>query len=402
MRPFLPGSARIPARPSLCVVLVLAFVLLVCCGDQSPSGRDRPDMLRVWLGKHGRAPEEYILSKFADHDVVFLGEYHRIRHDPVLVQNLVPLLDRAGIRNLGIEFALASDQRLIDSLLAAPAYDEGLACRIFWDQWPMWGYQEYVDILRAGWDVNHRHAPGTPRFRVLGLNSRADWSRVWKPEDLADPEIRKTVRPEGSSDSIMALTIEREVLARGEKALIYSGIYHAFTRFRQPGDLDSTGRPKPSSFARMGHRIHERIGDRCWVIALHAPWPGTKGYEDQNAVRPLDGVLDSLLAGHARVGFDVAGSPFGALPARTSYWGRAYPDFRADMYCDGWIYEKPLRDYLGVRVVPGWFDERNRLEAIAQIANPDPRAKRRTLTVEQLTEMLAYDADIPRRFARVR
>ncbi len=383
------------------------LVLAVSCGGQRSSAlssSQRAELL-PWLEEHGRPPEEYVVSKFADHDVVFLGEYHRIRHDVVLVQRLIPYLDRAGVRNLGLEFLLASDQPLIDSLLAGATYDEGLARRLFWDQWPWWGYQEYVDILRAAWDLNHSRARGAPPFRVLGLNSRGDWSRVWKQGDLDDPEIRRSVRPEGSSDSVMAATIQREVLAKGEKALVYSGIYHAITRFRQPSDPDSTGRPRSFASQRMGNRIQAQIGDRCFLIFLHSPWPGAGGYSDAE-VHPVDGVLDGLFAalpsGKRRMGFDVAGSPLGRLPGRASYWGHAIPDFRAEMFCDGWIYQKPLREYEGVHVVPGWFNEGNRLDAIAQIANPDPRVKSCARTVAQLTESLASDTRIRSRFARLR
>jgi len=42
-----------------------------------------------------------------------------IKHDPELVQALVPLLYKAGVYDLGIEFANYSDQALIDKLINA-------------------------------------------------------------------------------------------------------------------------------------------------------------------------------------------------------------------------------------------------------------------------------------------
>ncbi len=320
------------------------------------------------------------------------------------MQSLLPALYAHGVRNLGLEFARARDQTLIDRLLAAPAYDERLAERIFWNEWPMWGYQEYVDILRAAWKLNRSLRAGAPQFRVLGLNATADWSRVWKEEDRRDPRIARTIWPEGGADSVMAATILREIVGRHEKGLVYSGIFHAFTRFHQPYP-GGPGKPVQFNTGRMGNRVHAAIGERCFLIALHAPWIGPGGYEDRD-VYPMDGAVDALLAGRPpaqrRVGFDLAGSPFGKLTGASSYWGRAIPGFRAEQYCDGWIYQKPLSEYEGVRLVPGWFTAENRLEAIAQIANPDPRVKNRSRTVEDLTAGMAEPADIPRRFAMLR
>ncbi len=359
--------------------------------------------LLAWLDEHASSPEEYIASKFVDHDIVFLGEYHRIRHDALLVQNLIPILYRDGIYILGIEFLRARDQPDVDDLLAGDTFDEALAHHLLWSQWPFWGYEEYADILRAAWLLNSSFPPEARRFRVVGLNAVMDWSHVWTKEARADPEIMKRVFPEGDSDEIMAETIRHEILSKKEKALIYSGINHAYTRFQQPILNEATGELVTLNSTRMGNRIFAEIGERAFTIFLHAPWPAVTGYTDP-AVYPADGVIDALFAtlppGKRRVGFDVKDSPFGQLRAATSLWARAAKDFRLEMYCDGWIYQMPLSRYEGVQVIPGWFNEANRLEAIAQSANPDPRWKNRERTVEQLMDGMASDTDFKRRFAR--
>lgn len=397
-------------RKTLVLSAAITALLLSTCSNTQKAPLPKLDSalrseLVTWLDANALPPEEYVISKFGNHDIVFLGEYHRIRHDPLLVQSLVPLLYRAGVRNLGIEFATAASQHDIDSLLAAPVYDEGLAGKIFWDAWPWWGYQEYIDILRAAWQLNRTLREDAPRFRVVGLNARMNWSHVWSEDDRNDPEIRKTIFPDGTSDDVMAETIRREILAKGEKALVYSGHNHAYTRYQQPNYDVGKGVLKSLSSDRMGNLIYREIGDRAFLIILHAAWPSATGYDDPE-VYPADGVIDAVFAGlppeKRRVGFDVSNSPFGRLPAVTSYWSHATDNFRLDMYCDGWIYQKPLSQYEGVTVVPGWFNDGNRLQAIEQLANPDPRVKNRDRTVESLTEMLASDADFTRRFARFR
>jgi hypothetical protein len=387
----------------------LAAVLAACSGG---SGDKLPlpaldsklaGELRLWLDKNAVSPEEYVLSKFTDHDIVFLGEMHRVRHDPLLVQALIPSLHRHGINTLGVEFICAREQAAVDSLLAGDSYDEKLANWIFWKQWPWWGYQEYIDILRIAWQLNHGLKPAEPRFRVVGLNARMDFSFRWSEEDRRNPELIKKAFPDGTSDEAMAQTIRREILAKGQKALVYSGMYHAFTRFHQPIIDDKTGALADTVTNRMGNRIYAEIDDRCFLIYLHYPWPAEAGYSAPE-VYPAGGAIDALFAkmppDKRRVGFDVKGSPFGLLAADSSLWGRAYPGFRLDMFCDGWIFQEALSQYEGVTVVPGWFNEQNRLEAISQIANVDPRVKNRDRTVESLTQDLAADAQIPRRLAR--
>lgn len=334
---------------------------------------------------------------------MFLGEYHRIYHDALLIQNLIPTLHQNGIYNLGLEFLRAGDQTDIDNLLSAEAYDETLANRLFWNQWPFWGYQEYVDILQVAWRFNKSLPPDVRRFRVVGLNAYMDWSHVWNREDRANPEVMKKVMPEGDSDEVMARTIRREVLSKGEKALVCSGINHAYTRFHQPVVNEATGELVRLNSTRMGNRIYAEIGDRSCTIFLHAPWPAATGYAHPE-VYPADGVIDALFATmppeKQGLGFDVKDSPFGKLRAETALWDLAAQDFRLEMFCDGWIYLMPLSQYKGVTVIPGWFNEANRLEAIAQIANPDPRVKRKDRSVQGMMASLASDTDFKHRFAR--
>ncbi|MCX6832185.1 MAG: ChaN family lipoprotein, partial [candidate division Zixibacteria bacterium] len=112
--------------------------------------------LSGYLQVHRQTPEEYVISKFRDHDVIILGEQHRVLHDPMLVQTLIPMLYKQGIYTLGFEFARRIDQPLIDSLLDGKTYDQPLTNEILLRQFVHWGYQEYADIFKAAWQVNQR------------------------------------------------------------------------------------------------------------------------------------------------------------------------------------------------------------------------------------------------------
>ena len=66
--------------------------------------------LKGYLDAHHLSPTSYIVSKFEEHDVVFLGEAHCIRHDGLLVQELIPRLREVGVYTLVVEFARRVDQ----------------------------------------------------------------------------------------------------------------------------------------------------------------------------------------------------------------------------------------------------------------------------------------------------
>ena len=124
------------------IAAALASLLLAspaCSADKVPIPDLDPSLaanLKACLSDQGRAPADYIVGKFADHDVVFLGEHHYIKHDLEFVHALVPRLHAAGVYYVGTEFSRHEEQPLIDSLLALDAYDPLLAREIVFRQEP--------------------------------------------------------------------------------------------------------------------------------------------------------------------------------------------------------------------------------------------------------------------------
>jgi len=54
------------------------------------------ESLTTYIRANHVPPEDYVISKFKDHDIVFLGEQHRIKHDVELVQNLIHVCIEQG------------------------------------------------------------------------------------------------------------------------------------------------------------------------------------------------------------------------------------------------------------------------------------------------------------------
>ncbi|HMA54152.1 MAG TPA: hypothetical protein VKT17_06795, partial [Acidobacteriota bacterium] len=175
-----------------------------------PQGRSLPDVpaalkdkLTVYLETEGRSPEDYVLSKFRDHDIVLLGEHHFIKHDVEFVQSLLPFLYENGIRDLGIEFGCHELQGQADALVTAETYDEGLARRLMFQWASYWPYVEYMELYRKAWELNKSLPEGAPRFRIVGLDYRIRWDLV--TEDMT-PEAWKSVFFKGPRDEHMART----------------------------------------------------------------------------------------------------------------------------------------------------------------------------------------------------
>src|SRR5579862_8983914 len=82
------------------------------------------DLQKGWnqyLAAHQETPEDYVIGKFQNHDIVFLGELHHVQQNLDFVQRLIPKLYASGIYTLGWEFTNTEDQASLDQLLNAPA-----------------------------------------------------------------------------------------------------------------------------------------------------------------------------------------------------------------------------------------------------------------------------------------
>ncbi len=361
--------------------------------------------LASYLKNHFQTPEEYVVSKFADHDIVFLGEMHRVRHDVVLVQRLIPILYRNGIFNLGIEFACYRDQPLIDSLINSVEYDPSLAKKVLFNQLVTWCYREYADLFKAAWQLNRSLPDSARKFRIVGLNAYTDWSFINTEADLHNPEIHARAFPDGNGDKMMGKVVLKEFVAKDEKALIYCGLHHAFTRYYQP--IFNEYKKKFDTFIknRMGNIVYRSIGDRAFTICLHQPWSSAQGWSAP-LVYPADGIIDALMKklgpDYYPVGFDTRGTPFGKLPGKTSLYHYGYENFTLGDLCDGYIFVKPLSQYQSVHHIHGFINKEN--VELARKRLPNLALKNsiwwKILSPAAIDTMMYGDANIEKRLMR--
>ena len=360
-----------------------------------PAGETNDDLI-AYLKSHWQPPEDYVICKFRDHDLVFLGEGHKFKHDVELVHNLIPMLHRIGVHDLGIEFGCTEQQAQADRLVTAETYDEDLARRIMFQFGSYWPYKEYMDIYRKAWELNRTLSPADTKFRVVHLDYRTNWSlvRTGMPR-----ETWKRVFFRGERDAHMAGVIIDEFVKKKKKALIYAGAIHTFTRFQESGPVLTMGQAGPYPTRVMGNIVYDRVGDRVFYIQLHFPWPqrakeGSYGY-------PVDGAIDRVMRGFEdkRVGFEVVGTPFGRLGDRGSAFSAGNRSFTLEALCDGYIFQKNFRDYQGVTVDWKFITPENFKEALIYL--PNPRLRKIYKTPHQFLADMEMKADFKLQFPRL-
>ncbi len=390
-------------RNPFAVILVIALLSVPAhaLGAETPQDPPSPaaslqTSLEAWLAKNGEPPEQYIVELFSDHDVVFLGEQHRVKHDVVFVQSIVEPIYKASVRVLALEFARREDQQLIDWLLARKEWDDALAREIVFRNFVWWGYREYVDIFKAAWALNQRIPKGQPPFRILGIGDSPDWSLIKTKADRDNPEVKKRVW-RGGGEELWAATI-LDAVRSGEKVLVYCGIHHAFTEYRQPIVMDGKF-IRFDGDLRAGNHVFNSLGKRAVTVFLHAPWKGFDGY-DSTMRHPADGIIDALMlsVGPRPVAFNLNPGPFGQLRIDDAVYRHGYGDFRLGQYCDGWIYTKPISTFEGVAPIPDWINSDNLDRARLQSPNPAYRHA----TAQEFNDGIARSADISRRWGFLR
>ena len=346
--------------------------------------------LRQFAEASWRSPENYVLSAFERHDLVLLGEFFKIRQNVQLVHDLVPRLYAAGIRNLGIEYALSDDQAEIDSLVTAPAWDESRARAITFHWLVTWGFQEYIDLYKAAWEVNRARPAGARPFRIVGLNVRRNWEYLKTEKDMADPAVVARIFANGVPEAHMADVIDQEFTRTRQKALVFCGTPHIFTRYRSPAYEKSAAEMKLPETRLMGNIVYDRIGSRSFSISLHAPWPDEtqKSRLNYAADGAIDALIDALPPDKRSGGWDLDGTPLGAVSLGRGPYSEAGKHGTLGDLFDGYIVQGPIAGYAMVTPIPDFVRAADAPAAGREFPGIKPSSPP---TAEQLNQAIADD-----------
>jgi len=316
-----------------------------------------------WLDLHGKDPVEYAVETAAKHQVTIFGEIHEQKDYLLLLNKIIPeLYHRAGVTCVAMEVCLAVDNERINRLVTAPKFDRELALEIARHQsWGIWGFKEYWDVFETVWRLNKSLPEGKKKMRLIGIDAKFDGpsmalvtsgegakikAPIW--EKLRIFRMLDDIILELKRDELMALNIEKEIIERGERGIVWVGLMHSYTHYQQPIILRGKLVRK---FSRMGLLLHHKYGDKIFQVALHEG----HGVFDSVMKELIEPVMEER--GSAPVGFDVADSPFADLRDSNSKDYRYFPGLRfADKAC-GYIFLKPAKKLGKCQWLPGYVSK---------------------------------------------
>lgn len=360
------------------IKLLILLIIIGILNSSESSGQNKA--LSNYLETHWTSPDNYLIEKFKTHDYVFIGELHRLKHDVEFIVNLIPKLYENDIYYLGFEFGNYEDQYLVDSLLAKPIFDRELAKKIIFNFLPEFGYTEYIDVFKAAWEVNHSEGLKNKKFRIINISAKYDPCKKGGPWADIVP------------DKYMADVVFKEIVGKKEKALIYCGMHHSFTKFHMPMYVPAKDTLYGYDSKRLGNIVHDTLTNKPFLIVLHEPWLSAKNLNQ--LVKPVNGAIDSVmnLFNNKSVGFDVISTPFGQLTSNDSYYQNGYPNFTLKQFCDGYIFLKPIKEYKQTTWEKGFIDENN-IEALRKFMNcgSNNKSKYDTLSIDYANELLISD-----------
>ena len=299
--------------------------------------------LAEWLAAHGTDPLTYVCELFERHQVVFVGHHTPTRRAGLFLQDLIAAAYRSGVSTVAMEYACVDDQARLDAVVTGPTFDEQLAreALLRWGIRHNFAYREYLDVLRAVWEVNHRFVVSGPPMRVLGLDYDLDLDAVTDTADLRTSYAWPHLRSRGPVSAHMCDVLLAEVIEPGHRALVLTRTAHAMTRARRvPHQVwDAIDAEVVGGYVvGAANRVYEVVADRAVTVLIHEPLPADGELCDYALV--ADGALDATFAMHpdlaVPLAFDVDRGPTARLVCKTSLDREPLGTLAS-----GWIYLEP-------------------------------------------------------------
>lgn len=357
--------------------------------------------LEKYIQEKAASPEDYIVEKFKTKDVLLLSEDHAIKHNLQLIINVIPKLYKAGVYAVGMEFGAYEDQQLLDSLITAPAYNEALARKIMFSYNVGWAYKEYTDVYKAAWELNHSLPYGARKFRILNISYKFNWTDCdTRTFGIRTIETYSRVFNKGNTEFFRASVIKKEVLDKKEKILVICGFGHAYSKYHTPYFDYREENFYRLDNNRMGNILYRLAPKKVFTILLHYPFESkTLGYT--HLLKPADGAIDKVMEKfpNKRVGFDLAGSPFGKL-RDTSFYSIGHAGFKLSDMADGYIYERPFDTYEGCTIDSLFLTDQNWPEVIKNF--PDKDVDKLPATKELYLERIGKYTDLKWRYRNIK
>ncbi len=348
-------------RKCLAVLFVLLFVSLTVSGSEKDnkirvpdwlgsdepissnhvSSKDYPYMVQ-WLDRHAKPAQDYMVQLFDKYQVVILCDEHNVKEHKDFVIDLIPkLYHEAGVRCIGWEFSPYTKNKRLEELITAPNYDEDAVLQFAREYHPDWNSKEHWQIIEAVWKLNKSLKPGSEKMRLIGLGPNVDIARLYtivktKPKD--SPEFQEVLKISVEADKSMAQQVEKEILQKGYKGLVFVGIGHDWTQYQYPPESTFGIDCKP-----MGGHLKEKYGDQ--VFQVRAQCSADPSF--------IDRVMKHR--NYESVGFNMQDSPFANILVPV-YKGA--PDVPWSRLACGSIYLGPRANFHSNTTIKGYVTKR--------------------------------------------
>lgn len=299
-----------------------------------------------WLNKNEKAAESYAIEIASKHKVTIFGESHGWKTNLDFFNKIIPdLYYKAGVRCIALEFIPMTENSRIEKLINGQNYDQNLALSIARNQpWKMWGGKEYWDILETVWKLNRSIPEEDKKIRVVGIDT--DWdgpsfallglgedglknTAAWEKLrifTLVDDFIKLQYR-----DELMAKNVEKEIIEKGDKGVVWIGANHSFTHYGQPKVRNSK---LIGEFNRMGVMLYQKYRDDIFQIVLHG------SYVSNTNNFSISDFIERIMTKryNPAIGFNVENSPFATLRDNNASYFQYQPQVGFGDLAQGYIF----------------------------------------------------------------
>lgn len=341
----------------------MALFVLFWSGSMSASGSDLNTYVTV-IQERGVAPVDYVVDKLETHDLVIFDDFNHQAREPFdFYRQLVQSRDfQAQEPVIFVELFKINEQPHIDAFLAAPEKDMALLYPVFRATYSPYAYpmKSYFDLMETIYEVN-RGLPEEKRLKVVATSTPSLWPSIENAADYSAAQMSLLGRDHDMYRAILAGLNE---FAEGRKGVFLTNTRHAYTGVRKKDG---------SYFWNTGTFFRQWHPGKSFSVRMHGPQLFIEAVVESADTRDQEGLSrkkyywgrmekglwDSAFAtnGNTPVGFDLAGTPFGAAPYAGNHMLDAAPgQTMLDAY-DGLLFLKPLEDLTATAKVDGLYDD---------------------------------------------